>query len=185
MERSDLGAHSLYLLSASLIKQRPLLSTNLALCPMGRSEILGRICCRDAEDREEEKPAAEEDAVTVIDEAPNAVAFFCKLLTSVARGAVLSTESSDDNNLTRSTRQTANSTQPYNTSRTTDTLLTIINTKDLIVLFCEYDYNSTILQVNSKTLQGQRVSWHTDTVVTVLVVWDCVSLTLIRGFPSC
>ena len=93
----------------------------------------GLIFHRASEDGKEQKLESEEeeDVVTIIDEAPNAIAFFCKLLKSVLN---IETE------LTHTRHQTPNSSEHHNThtGKTSDTLLTIINTKDIIVLFCEY-----------------------------------------------
>ena len=64
--------------------------------------------CRDAADEKQQPAVAEEekeDTVTIIDEAPNAIAFFCKLLTSV-RDAVLNADSEQ----TQTRHQTPNST---------------------------------------------------------------------------
>ena len=92
--------------------------------------------CRDAADEKQQPAVAEEekeDTVTIIDEAPNAIAFFCELLTSI-----LNPEPEYATELTQTQHRTPNSTEHHShTEKTADTLLTIINTKDLIVLFCE------------------------------------------------
>ena len=94
---------------------------------------------RSPEDKNQQQPetAGKEDAVAVIDEAPNAVVFFCELMSSV-RDAFLNANS--DNATTQQTQTQPNNFEPSNhhTRKSTDTLLTIINTQDLVVLFCEY-----------------------------------------------
>ena len=85
---------------------------------------------RSSEDEKQQpKVAEEEDAVTIIDEAPNAIVFFCKLL--------LTSVWNPEPELTKTHTRKPNTTEHYNYTKTTDTLLTIINTKDLVVLFCE------------------------------------------------
>ena len=93
---------------------------------------------RSPEDKNQQQPetAEKEDTVTIIDEAPNAVVFFCELISSI-RDAFSNANS--HNATIQQTQIQPKNLEPsiHHTRKNTDTLLTIINTKDLVVLFCE------------------------------------------------